>query len=350
MRIAALRDTLDAEGPAITVHVDVRHGDASENHAIDLRWQAMRAQLEQAGADEDLVQLVEPEALRPSDDPLMSGRLVVARKTDAGPQIVLEQETLPPAQEQVSVNQTPQLWPIIELASETVPHLLVAIDRVGARVIGEDATGQRVDVSVDGDDLDVHKVSVGGWAQSHVQRRSDNRWRDNVDGVIAVIDSLETHFDRPLIAVSGEERALGLFRDRASSAWSDRVVVVDGGGRAAGSDLEGALEQTRKLAQLHALRQVRQRASDFERDRGQDNGRAVMGAAAVQNCLERGQVEVLLVNPEQGPESVSKGLVTLAAQTDAEVLSVPHSMLALADGVGALLRYQLTDTPGAQTV
>lgn len=350
MRIAALRDTLEAEGPSITVHLDVRHGDASENHKIDVRWQALRAQLEEAGADQALVDVVEPEALRPPDDPLLTGRLVVARQTESGPEIVFERDTLPPANEHISVNRTPQLWPVIEQASQSIPYLLVLIDRVGGRILGEDPQGQRVDVSVEGEELDVHKVSVGGWAQSHVQRRSGNRWRDNIDGVVAVVTSLETFFDRPLIAVSGEERAVSIFRERAVTPWAGRVVVVDGGGRAPGSDLEEAQTEARRLAQLHALRQVRERASDFERDRGQGNGHAVMGFPTVQDCLQRGQVGVLLVNPDQGPDMVRKGLVSLAASTDAEVLSVPRSMLDLTDGVGALLRYQLTDTPGPTTV
>jgi hypothetical protein len=170
-------------------------------------------------------------------------------------------------------------------------------------------------------------------------------------------------------------RARQILSDRASDLWSELVVSMDEGGRAAGADREPV---DQRAAELVAEHEAREEADAVEKiESAAAHGLAVTGTASVVEALRKGQVETLvladqpddekllvgssplLLGTEQGDMDAlgvqevhsvpaDRALLAAAVASSAGVVVVPRAAMPGDIPVAAILRYTDDSTPKAQ--
>src|SRR5215204_4787269 len=98
-------------------------------------------------------------------------------------------------------------------------------------------------------------LQVGGWAHHRYQHNAENKWIHNADEVASEIASMVRRLSPRFVLVAGDVRARQILTDRASDLWSDLIVSMDEGGRAAGADREPVERRTGELVAEHEARE-----------------------------------------------------------------------------------------------
>ena len=249
--------------------------------------------------------------------------------------------------------------------------MLVVADRVGADVTVHGPDGER-SFSEDGADHHIRKVASGGWSQKRFQDTAEDLWKKNARRVAERVDREVERVGARLVLAAGDAAALTALEATLGTRSLDLLLRVPEGSRAEGSadDLlddrvatsVAAVAAADVLAVVDRYR-TRQGAAD-----GAD-GRAVDGLGATLAALRAGQVETLLLVDDPSSDAVlwtaadptlaatardelaglgagelleeraDAVLVRAAVATGADLTVVPGAELALADGVGALLRW-----------
>jgi hypothetical protein len=165
--------------------------------------------------------------------------------------------------------------------------------------------------------------------------------------------------------VAGDVRARQILTDRASDAWSDLIVSMDEGGRAAGADREPVDRRAGELVAEHEAREVADVVEQLQSAGA--HGLAVTGTAPVVEALRKGQVETLVLTDEPGDDTLLVGgsplelgvrqqdmdalgthgdvvpadraLLAAAVASSAAVVMVPKSAMPEEAPVAAVLRY-----------
>lgn len=270
---------------------------------------------------------------------------------------------------------TPRLVPLIESQQEAVPHVIVHTDRTGADIyaVAQGAlVGQH---AVEGETEHITRSKPGGWSQRRFQQRAENTWQDNAREVAREVAEVIEEVGAAVVVLAGDVRARHLLVDELSDAHRALVVDIE---RAedTGSVAALAAEAVRAQATVAAEHTVAVLAEFGE---ARATGRGADGVADTLGALRRGQVRTLLVVDDTfgdetrtawcgddptmvalGPETAGEGSVDLtegpltdlavraALAQDAEVRVVPsHGRNSPAEGMGAILRFRLADSPGA---
>jgi hypothetical protein len=373
MDVSFLKPVFDATGPFATVCADVTHTTENADAELELRVRAVAEGLTQAGAPEGVVEAVRVRLLEGNDGGAagrLKGRALVVASDGS---VVLDQALVDaPLREVAEWSPRPDLTPILRQLPGRVPHIVVLTDRVGADITYVGATGEVDEVeSVDGDDFQIHKVQVGGWAQHRYQHNAENKWVHNADAVAGQITSMARRFSPRFVLVAGDVRARQILTDRAGGEWADLIVSMDEGGRAAGADREPV---ERRTAELVAEHEGREDAAVIEQLQAAGaHGLAVTGTAAVVEALRKGQVETLVVADPPGDDTLLVGgsalelgvdqqdmdalgshgdvvpadraLLAAAVASSAGVVMVPRSAMPDEVPVAAVLRYADASTP-----
>src|SRR3954468_3610945 len=234
MDVSFLQPVFEATGPFATVCAEVTHTSENADAELDLRVRAISDKLTEQGAPGSVVDAVRSRLLEGNEGGpagTLRGRAVVAA---ADGSVVLDQALVDaPLREVAEWSPQPNLTPILRQLPGRVPHIVVLTDRVGADITYVGATGEADEVtSVDGDDFQIQKVQVGGWAQHRYQHNAENKWVHNADAVAGQINSMARRFSPRFVLVAGEVRARQILTDRAGGEWSDLIVSMDEGGRA----------------------------------------------------------------------------------------------------------------------
>ncbi|CCG02941.1 Vms1/Ankzf1 family peptidyl-tRNA hydrolase [Blastococcus saxobsidens] len=376
MDVSFLEPVFAAAGPYATVCADVTHTTENADAELDLRVRALTEQLTEQGAPEAVVEAVRArltEGNEGGEAGTLKGRALVVA---ADGSVVLDQVLADtPARETARWAPQPELLPVLRQLAGRVPHVVVVADRVGADITVAGLADQPDEErQVEGDTFHMRKLGVGGWSQRRYMETAENQWIDNADKVAEEIDSLVRRLQPRFVLLAGDVRARQILSDRASGVWSDLVVTMDEGGRAAGADREPVERRTAELLAEHEARDI---ATAVEQVQGAGaHGLAVTGPPAVVEALRKGQVETLVLSDEQddatllvgnGPlelgvkqqdmdalgvhgEVVPAGaaLVAAAVASAAGVLVVPKAALPGDEPVAAILRYTDASTPSAQ--
>lgn len=270
------------------------------------------------------------------------------------------------------------LVPLLAWAQDRPPYVLVVIDRVGADVEVSAGAGAAAAMSgVKGPDDEIERNAPGGWeglTQGRYQRRAEDSWKHNAGAVAAhALAALEQVGARVLV-VSGDVRAVQLFKDSLPERVHRTVAVeqIKGSRHVDGSERTRA-EQVAELVRAHARRELDALWERFGEQRG-PGGLAVEGAAATLNALAEGRVGTLLVrasaedgrrawygarptevhlaaqvptepHPETWTEAHRGPMVDVAVRTalltGADVRIVPEDAAdGLLEGIGALCRFR----------
>lgn len=378
MRLDFLQPLLSVPGPYATAYVDVTRAHENAAHEVELRWRALRQQLADSGAPEDLLEEMGQTVLAPTGHAGAHGLVVLG----AGKEVVFMRVLPHPPQPDEAVwEPLPHLVPMVRQLVWQVPHLLVVADRGGADVVAFSPLGDRIqEEQVEGSKAPLRKQSVA-MGELHVQHRVENLWERNAEEVAKTVSRLVAQLAPRLVALAGDQRALTELREQLGTRAGSMAVDLDTGGRAAGTDDEKLREALAQAVREQAQREASEVLDQYEQERGR-HGAAVEGVAAVVEALRKAQVEALLladrtdaaantdapVDAGDGPRTLYAGadpfqvgiseeevralgaeevwqvraesaLLRGATATDASALLVPEGGPALAEDVAALLRY-----------
>ena len=311
MDVSFLESVFAATGPFATVCADVTHTTENADTELDLRTRGIAERLTEQGAPEAVVDAVRATLLEANDGgevATLKGRALVVA---ADGSVVLDQALVDaPLREVAEWSPQPHLLPILRQLPGRVPHVVVLTDRVGADITYVGTPGQvdderREEETVDGDSFQIRKVQVGGWAHHRFQHNAENKWVHNADDVASRITSMARRLSPRFVLVAGDVRARQILTDRAGDVWSDLVVSMDEGGRAAGADREPV---ERREAELVAEHEARECAEILEKVQAAGaHGLSVTGLDRVVEALRKGQVETLVLADD--PEHATTLLV-----------------------------------------
>ncbi len=364
-----LRALVARPGPFLTSYLAFQPATEALAREIDLRWQAQRRDLAAAGADEGRLAVVDGVLGGAHRDG--AGLAVVAPRT--GDPLV-ERLVTPPL-EGAAWGAVPALRPLIALRQRHAAHVVALVDRTGADLRGwrdGEVVADAVETTVTGDDAPVRKVATGGWSQRRFQQRAEDSWLHNMGQVAADVAALTDRVRARVVAIGGDERAVGLLVDALPRVVRERVhrIAVTRAADGSGSRLDE--EVATELHRWTADRVAAVLALHAE-ESGQAD-RAAGGAGRTLEAVRQARVAVLLV-AESGPTDDQRDVwvgatadqvatspgdlptpddrraaplldaaVAAALSSGADVVVVPRAddgapPPALRDGLGALLRW-----------
>jgi hypothetical protein len=372
MDVSFLSPVLDAAGPFATVCADVTHNTENADTEVELRVRAATEKLTEQGTPDAVVEAVRSRLLEANDGGeagTLKGRALVVA---ADGTVVLDEALVDaPRREIAEWSPQPNLLPLLRQLPGRVPHIVVIADRVGADITYMGSAHEvEEEKTVDGDDFQIQRVKVGGWAHHRYQHNAENKWVHNADAVAEQITSMARRLSPRFVLVAGDVRARQILTDRAGDLWSDLVVTMDEGGRAAGADREPV---ERRMNELVAEHEARECAEILEQIQAAGaHGLAVRGVKDVLEALRKSQAETLVLSDDQPDEATllvgnsplelgvdqhdmdalgvhgsvvpaDRALVTAAVASSAGLVVVPKS--AMSEPVAAVLRYTDASTP-----
>ena len=363
MDLAFLKTLYQRPGPYASVYADLTRTTEDAAKAAELRWRALRADLEDQNAPERTVRAIE----RTIEDELAMRRSegIVLFAAD-GEVVRTERLAGPPRAPRATVAPLPDVLPYLAKRGERFPHLLAVVDRRGGAIDCVNGDGRHEHIDVRGDeDYPIRKVKAGDWNQSRFQRSSENTWKVNAKKVAHEIDRAADRCRAEAVVIAGDVRARNAVLEEVSESVLEHTVETDKNTGIDDPDLDA---EVRRLLRLKTAEHVMTVAARFDRELA--NGeRAVSGLPATAAALRHGQVETLLVADADsdarlwiGPDATQvaatadelreefgitdphedradAALVRAAAATDSALVVVPSNG---ETHLGAVLRYTTT--------
>lgn len=360
------RKLLDAPGPFASVYFDDSHDTHDAEAQLELKWRAIKEELERLHAAATVVDKIE-DAIKNLRPPIgRSGRAVIA---SADGVVINEHMARPAATDVVRVSELPYLVPILEQSFDHPDYVLAVVDHSGADITTH-IGGTLRDETVDGGGHPVHKAAGAETAgYGDPQLRTEEAARKNLRAVADRVAELADGKAIEVIFVVGEVRSRSDLLAELPERLRERTVALEVGARHSGHDfgeIEQAIEAEFVKRQLRTIDDAAQR---FTAEIGRQSGLAAEGLGAVCSALRQGAVETLIIG-DIGDATVvaDEGLTTLAPNENvlseqgaapAKTLRVdealPFSAISVgaalvrtderispADGVGAVLRYAPT--------
>jgi hypothetical protein len=360
------RKLLDAPGPFASVYFDDSHDTHDAEAQLELKWRAVKEELERSHAAATVVDQIE-DAIKNLRPPIgRSGRAVIA---SADGVVINEHLARPAATEVVRVSELPYLVPILEQSFDHPDYVLAVVDHSGADITTH-IGGTLRDETVDGGGHPVHKAAGAETAgYGDPQLRTEEAARKNLRAVADRVAELADDKAIEVIFVVGEVRSRSDLLAELPERLHERTVALEVGARHSGHDfgeIEQAIEAEFVKRQLRTIDDAAQR---FTAEIGRQSGLAAEGLGAVCSARRQGAVETLIIG-DIGDATVvaDEGLTTLApnenvlseqgaapAKTLRADEALPMSAISVgaalvrtderispADGVGAVLRYAPT--------
>lgn len=360
------RKLLDASGPFASVYFDDSHDTHDAEAQLELKWRALKEELETQGAAENVVEEM-GRAVMDLRPPIgRSGRAVVA-----GAEGVLLNEHLlrSTAQPIVRVSELPYIVPIVEHGFHCPDYLVVEVDHTGADITRRVGGALRSE-AVDGGGFPVHHAKGAETAgYGDPQLRSDEAARKNMRAVADRISELVDGANIEVVFVVGEVRSRSDLLAELPERISQLVDELNVGARHSGHDadeLQRAIEDGCLRRHLDVIAAAAER---FTAEVGRQSGLAAEGLDAVCSALRQGAVDTLIIGDvgdatvvadadlttvapnenvlsEQGaaPDKTlraDEALPLFAISVGAALVRIDERITP-ADGIGALLRYAPT--------
>lgn len=332
MDVSFLQPVFAAPGPYATVCADVTHTTENADAELELRVRAIAEQLTEQKAPEVVVEAVRARLLEGNEGGpagTLRGRAVVV---SADGSVVLDEVLADaPAQALAVWSPQPDLLPVLRRLAGRVPHAVVVADRVGADLSVVGASGEVDEKQVEGDTFHMRKVKVGGWAHNTYMHTAENQWEENLGRVADEVGSLARRLPLRFVLLAGDVRARQILSDTASGVWSDLIVSMEEGGRAAGADREPVDRRAAELVAEHEAREISETVEKVEA--ASAHGLSVTGTEHVVEALRKGQVETLVLADEQEDDTLLVGGSPLelgVKQQDMDALGV-HGQVVPAD-------------------
>ncbi|GAA2448968.1 Vms1/Ankzf1 family peptidyl-tRNA hydrolase [Actinomadura vinacea] len=359
MDLSFLKPLYSRPGPYASVYADLTRNTEDAGKATELRWRALRAELEAQGAPGPTLRAVartveEELELRRSEGLVIfaaDGEVAWSERFEDAPRASLAR-----------VSPLPHVLPYLADRGERFPHLVAHVDRRGGEIdtFAPDGGHRHIDVPGD-EEFPIRKVKKASDSdQSRLQRAAEEVWRSNAKKVGREIDKVARHTHAEAVLIAGDPRARTAVLEEISEGVREHTVEAD-----RGNGLNGELSRILDLKSAERILTVAER---FERELA--NGeRAVAGLPATVEAARRGQIETLLldhdpdsparlwIGPQPGEISTSAdelremgvkdpqedradaALIRAVAATDGGLVVLPSDGPNASLGVGAVLRY-----------
>lgn len=361
------RPLVDAKGPFVSLYFDDSHDTQDAAAQLDARLRDVRKHLEEQSVDTAVIEAIDA-AVRGAHPPVgRSGRAVIA----AGDTIVTDEHLIrPPTATILRVSELPYLIPIVEHGLLHTNYLVVSVDHTGADITVHSA-GRVSEETVHGDGHPVHKAKSAEHEFGGAQPRVDEAVRKNIRAVADRVAHLVDDSGAELVFIEGEAGARAELASALPERAADKVVALQGGGRAAGTDQAEVHHEIGQEFLKRRLATIDDAAQRFAA--GQGTGLAVAGLADVTAALRDGAVDTLIIGEigdatvvadtdlamvAPDPDTLSslggapertlradEALPLLAVATGAALVRTDER-LDPADGVAAVLRYAENSSAG----
>jgi hypothetical protein len=364
MQPERFRPLLTSHGPFGSVYFEDSH-DTEDAHAqIELKWRALREQLERQGAGRALTDSI-GHAIEDMQPAVGRGGRAVVASADG---VLVNEHLIRPTGPVVRVSSLPYIVPVVEHGEEHPGYLVVAVDHEGGDItIHRDGTV--ISDEVHGEGYPVHKASSAetpGYGDT--QRTAEGARQQNVRAVADRVTTLVDDAAREVVFVIGEVRSRADFAAELPERVRSRVVELQVGARHSGFDDEKVRHAIDQEFARRRVAAIDHAAQQFQAGIGGGSGLATEGLAGVTAALRAGAVETLIIG-DIGDATVVAGddLATVAPNENvlSELGTAPTQVLradealpmlavstgaalvrtderiAPADGVGAVLRYSL---------
>ena len=358
----SIREVAQRPGPFASLYIDAEHDTEDAERQRALRWRALAERLAEEGASEQMIAVLSTAVTGDGPEPGRTGRVLIA---DAESVLLDRRLPVPPQPEIVRVSPLPYLLPLIEHGTAEVPHVVAVVDRVGSDMYGVDEHGEVVDESIEGTGHPLHKVRHGGgWSHRSMQRRVEETIRRNADEVAEELTRVARRIHAEVVVLAGEVGTRSAVH-RALGPTGARVVEVEAGSRARGSDESELDSAVRELVAEEAERHREDVVARFDKAQGRDEGLAVTGLSATVSALLASNAETLLINsaalgertvrldpeplrdpaalgaPGTAPATICRAdeALPVAALVRGGTVTAVTEEAAPQEGVGALLRY-----------
>lgn len=348
MRLQTIQDLYEVDGPVATVYLEARSPGEDARTQVRLRWEALRRQLEEAGAFEDVLSALDDAVLVDDIGEVQGdGRVLVA-----GREGVLLNEPWDASSgsgDAAHLTGEPELGSYVRARTRSV-HLLVAVvDQEGAVLRREVAIEEQrleedsVDVAPTADES-VHKPRGQALSHNQIQRRADAAVQENARNVAHRLESVAGSWRPDVLVLAGEVQGRTAVRAELSTALTTILEEVEAGGVDDAGAEEALADALREVSGRVAAERARQQSERLEEARAR--GRAVEGSRSVAHAANLGAVDTILL--EAGRTAPNEGVLLAAcARTDVQAAPLDQSV---SDGVAAVLRFETPDgatgTPG----
>jgi len=317
MQTERFRTLVESKGPFASVYFDDSHDTEDAAAQRDLKWRAIRDQLEEQDASPELIETLQRTITQTAPAVGRSGRGVVA-----GPDGVLLNEHLirPIETPVVRVSALPYLVPVVVHGALHATYVVVSVDHAGGDIeLHRDRAV--VAETVDGGGYPIHKAdSAENAGYGDPQRRTMEAGRKNLRAVADELAALVDESAPEVIFVVGEVQSRSDLMPTLAERVSERVVELDLGARHSGvddTDLRHAVDEEFLKRRLAAIDHA---AQQFSQATGQGSGLAVEGLHGVCAALRSGAVETLIIG-DIGDATVVAGDDPLTVAPNENVLS-----------------------------
>ena len=364
MQPERFRPLLTSHGPFGSVYFEDSHDSADANAEMELRWRALREQLEQQGADPALTDSIGQAIADTRPAVGRSGRAVVASADG----VLVNEHLIRPTGPEVRVSPLPYIIPVVEHGDEHPTYVVAAVDHQGGDIAVHRDGIVRSD-TVEAGWYPVHKASgaeTPGYGDP--QRTSDEARHKNIREVADRLTSITDDASPDVIFVVGEVQSRSDLVKELPERVASRVVQLSVGARHSGFDDEQLHHEIDQEFQRRRLAAIDEAAQRFQAGLGHEPRMATEGLDGVCAALRAGAVETLIIG-DIGEATVVAGddLATVAPNPDVlselgtaatQVLRADEALpmlavstgatlvrtderIAPADGIGAVLRYSL---------
>lgn len=284
MDLGFLRPLYDEIGDYVSVYLDTDRSHENALTAIELRWNAARQRLAEAGASPASLAAAAAVAGAPGE---ARGYAVFAR---AGAVTFTGALDAPPRREIARLAPLPHLMPLLAQRRPPIPHVRVSATRVGGEIVAVGGTGWSWRDWVAGQDWPVHKTSVGGWSEPRFQRSVEETWDENAKTLATEVDAVAGRIGAQHVIVSGDVRARSLLLEHLSTPLREYATVLD---EEVNADSQAMTEAADRALSEWADRQCRERFDDWRTRLA--HGLGVQGLARTMAAFRNGQVSDLFL-------------------------------------------------------
>lgn len=283
---------LESKGPYASVYWDDSHDTEDAAAQRELKWRAIREDLERQEASEEMIDALQRAILESRPPVGRSGRGVVA---GADGILVNEHLIRPLETPETRVSTLPYLIPLVTYASPHATYVVATVDHAGGDVtLHHD--GRVRSESVDGGGHPIHKAdSAETPGYGDPQRRTMEAGRKNLRAVADRLAHLVDSESPDVVFVVGEVQSRADLMPTLEQRVLDLVVELDVGARNSGVDdgeVRHVIDQEllrRRVTEMDAA------AQSFSKAIGQGSGLATQGLDGVCAALRAGAVETLII-------------------------------------------------------
>ena len=354
MQSVRFRRLLGAPGPFASVYFDDPYDTQDPAAELNLRWSAVREQLERQGADKSMTADIEYAVMDLRSPIGRGGRVVIAGATG----VILNENLLRPAAEPVvRVSELPYIVPILEHGVEYSRYLLVVIDPNGALIINH------IDVTRFSETVDAHGCAAPEAPGAEAVADDAPPLRAVCDRVTELVP--DTSFSPVFLVgdVCSRSDLLSTMPERVREHAISLPIAV----RRGGYDFEEIQRAIDTTLLQQRLTTVDDAAERFTREIGRRSGLAAQGLGDVCSALRRGAVDTMIIGDQLDDLTVvaDEALTTVAPNADVlseqgaapaktlradealPLLAISHGAslvrtderIAPADGIAAVLRH-----------